>query len=214
MSADEARLRTELLAAVRKFGELSAGCSGNASVRLADGFLITPSGKRCADLLQSELVRCDQHGQRMHGALAASSEWRLHQTIYAANMATNAVVHVHSPYATAIACTRQGIPAFHYMVAIAGGTDIRCAHYATFGTQALADHALEALQGRHACLLANHGMIALGKDAATALGMAQEVETLARQYWLSRQHGEPVILDAEEMRINLEKFRYYGTRRD
>ncbi|MCK5499364.1 MAG: class II aldolase/adducin family protein, partial [Gammaproteobacteria bacterium] len=120
------------------------------------------------------------------------------------------IVHVHSDYATGIACTRQDIPAFHYMVARAGGDSIRCAEYATFGTDALSQNAVKALQGRNACLLANHGMIALGESIDSAYKLAEEIENIAKQYCISKQLGEVVLLDSDEMKINLEKFKTYG----
>lgn len=143
-----------------------------------------------------------------------SSEWRMHLDIYRARCEADAVVHVHSSYATTLACLpaiqAAGIPAFHYMIAVAGGHDIRCARYATFGTQALSDAALAALADRRACLLANHGQIALGADLPQALSIALEVETLSRQYLQALQVGSPVVLSDEEMRRVLEAFARYG----
>ena len=141
-----------------------------------------------------------------------SSEWRFHRDIYLARDDAGAVVHVHSPYATALACQRRDIPGFHYMIAKAGGDSIRCGTYATFGTQALSDAALLALTGRQACLLANHGMIALGASLDKALDMTREVEELARQYALALSCGTPVLLSADEMRDALERFKTYGGR--
>ena len=147
------------------------------------------------------------------GSLLPSSEWRFHRDIYVARADAHAIVHTHAPFATSLACLHRGIPPFHYMVAVAGGNDIRCAPYATFGTQELSDHALAALAGRDACLLANHGMIALGASLAKALALAVEVETLAEMYWRALQIGEPVLLSDAEMDVVLEKFRTYGQRR-
>ena len=141
-----------------------------------------------------------------------SSEWRFHRDIYRARPEAGAVVHAHAPYGTTLACLGRGIPAFHYMIAVAGGDTIRCAPYATFGSQALSDHALAALEGRRACLLANHGMIALGPDLAAAFDLAVEVEALAGQYWRALQIGAPRLLSADEMADVLEKFRTYGRR--
>jgi L-fuculose-phosphate aldolase len=141
---------------------------------------------------------------------APSSEWRFHRDIYRARPDADAVVHTHAPFCTSLACLRRGIPAFHYMVAVAGGKDIRCAPYATFGTQSLSDHALAALDGRKACLLANHGMIGIGATLSAALALSVEVETLAEMYWRALQLGEPVLLDDAEMGVVLEKFRTYG----
>ncbi len=120
------------------------------------------------------------------------------------------IVHTHAPFATSLACLHRGIPPFHYMVAVAGGDDIRCAPYATFGTQALSDRAVAALEGRRACLLANHGMIAIGASLGAALALAVEVETLAEMYWRAQQLGEPVLLSPEEMEVVVTRFRTYG----
>jgi L-fuculose-phosphate aldolase len=136
----------------------------------------------------------------------------MHHDIYRARPEAGAVVHCHSSYATALACVGLDIPAFQYMVAVAGGDSIRCAPYATFGTQALSDAMIAALRGRRACLLAQHGQIAFGADLAAALALAVEVEALAKQYWIARQIREPAVLDADEMRRVLEKFRTYGQR--
>ncbi len=123
-----------------------------------------------------------------------------------------AIVHTHSPFATTLACLDRGIPAFHYMIAVAGGSDIRCAPYATFGTQELSDHAVRALEGRKACLLAHHGMIAVGDSLEPALALAVEVETLAEMYWRALQVGGPKLLPAQEMQIVLERFADYRRR--
>ncbi|NBS63700.1 MAG: class II aldolase [Betaproteobacteria bacterium] len=151
---------------------------------------------------------------RFDGRRVPSSEWRMHLDIYRARREADAVVHVHSSYATTLACLpaiqAAGIPAFHYMIAVAGGHDIRCARYATFGTQALSDAALDALVDRRACLLANHGQIALGADLPQALSIALEVETLSRQYLQALQVGSPVVLSDEEMRRVLTAFAHYG----
>ncbi len=172
---------------------------------------MTPTGVNYAQLRPADIVRMDMAGERRDGDLKPSSEWRFHQDIYLRRTAVNAIVHTHSPYATALACARQDLPAFHYMVAAAGGASIRCAEYATFGTRALSEHALRALgERRRACLLANHGVIALGADVVAALQTAQLVEELARQYLLSRAAGTPVLLDEAEMALNLEKIKDYG----
>ena len=154
---------------------INRGTSGNLSVRIAGGLLITPSGVPYDSLRPGKIVAMQIDGSHT-GAWEPSSEWRLHRDIYRARENTGAVVHAHPGFATALACLRRGIPAFHYMIAVAGGSDIRCAPYATFGTQALSDGALQALDGRTACLLANHGMVCLGSDLAAALALAVEVE--------------------------------------
>lgn len=204
--------RIEIISTVQAFNVtgLSVGTSGNLSALVDGGFLITPTGIAYADMKPEDLVVMDIGGMVVSGARQASSEWRFHRGIYLSRIEVNAVVHVHSPYATAIACTRQDIPAFHYMVAIAGGDSIRCAEYATFGTEQLSENALRSLQDRKACLLANHGMICLGDSIESAFNMAQQVEELARQYYLTIQMGGPVLLDKDEMQINLEKFKSYG----
>ena len=186
---------------------LAPGTSGNVSLRLDDGMLITPSGVPYDTMTQGELVEVDAQGRARGGT--PSTEWRLHQGLYQARREIGAIVHTHSRHATALSCLRRAIPAFHYMVAAAGGDDIRCAAYATFGTAELAASAAAALEGRRACLLANHGAVAVGPDAAAALRLAVEVENLAAQYVTALQLGEPVILDAGEMARVRERFRSY-----
>ncbi|MBN2751947.1 MAG: class II aldolase/adducin family protein, partial [Rhodospirillaceae bacterium] len=158
--------------------KMNSGTAGNVSVRTRDGFLITPSGVSTPRLSPGLMVEMDLSG-RVSGGLKPSSEWRMHRDIYVAKPEAGAVIHAHAPFCTALACHRRGIPAFHYMVAVAGGKDIRCAEYATFGSQALSDAALDALDGRTACLLAHHGLIAFAADLEAALKLAQEVEELA-----------------------------------
>lgn len=189
---------------------LNQGTAGNVSARIPEGFLITPSGVPYDQLAPPLLVEMSLDGQLRSDQLNPSSEWRLHRDIFATRPEVGAILHVHSPYATALACARQQIPAFHYMVAAAGGKTIACAAYATFGTQELSDKVLVALQGRRACLMANHGMVAVGPGLEEALRLAIEVEELARQYHLSLQIGGPVILSDEEMEIVLDKFKTYG----
>ncbi|MBI4182415.1 MAG: class II aldolase/adducin family protein [Proteobacteria bacterium] len=188
---------------------LVTGTAGNVSARIAGGFLVTPSGVPYDEMTPADIVAMDFAGQA-RGALAPSSEWRIHRDVLAARGEVNAVVHAHPMFSTVLACLRRGIPAFHYMVAAAGGGSIRCAPYATFGTQALSDAALAALAGRRACLLANHGMIALGPSLEAALALAVEVETLAEQYWRASLAGRPAILAAGEMDRVLEAFKTYG----
>lgn len=188
---------------------LTRNTSGNLSHRIDGGMLVTPTGMDYARLDADDIVRVDADGSA-HGRRLPSSEWRFHRDILRERPEISVVLHAHSPCATSLACLREGIPAFHYMVAVAGGADIRCGGYATFGTAELSALALEALDGRRACLLANHGMIALGADFDSALKLAIEVETLAEMYCRARQIGTPVLLDAAEMAIVLEKFRHYG----
>lgn len=205
-------LRRNIITAARSFAGLGlgVGAAGNVGVRVPGGLLITPSGVPYDELGPADIVQLTLDGTVASGRLAPSSEWRFHCDILARRSDVGAVVHAHSTFATAVACTRRDIPAFHYMIAVAGGDSIRCAPYATFGTAALSRLALRALAGRRACLLANHGQIALGADLAAALALAQEVEELARQYWLSQQLRRPVLLGGKEMEIILEKFKHYG----
>jgi L-fuculose-phosphate aldolase len=184
--------------------------SGNVSARTPEGFLITPSGCDMGELAGADIVSVDMAGQAPEG-LRPSSEWRFHRDIYAAFPEARAVVHAHSPFAVALACLRRDIPPFHYMVAMAGGMDIRCARYATFGTQELSDAVIHALDGRRACLMANHGLVAWGRSLSGALALALEVEALCGQYLRACQAGDPVLLDAAQMAEVLEKFKDYGS---
>jgi L-fuculose-phosphate aldolase len=174
-----------------------------------EGFLITPTGIDYEATQAEQIVLVDLTGQHT-GDVLPSSEWRFHRDIYAARPDVGAIVHTHSVFATTLACQHRNIPPFHYMVASAGGRDIRCAPYATFGTQALSDGALKALDGRLACLLAQHGVIACGVDLKKALSLAIEVEALAKMYWHALQLGEPPHLSDEEMQVVLDKFTTYG----
>ncbi len=204
-------MRTRVIAAANRLVELglTRGTSGNVSARVDDGFLITPSGHPY-ELLRPELVVVMGMDGTVESSLRPSTEWRIHRDVLAARPEVGAVVHAHPPYATALACLRRDLPAFHYMVAVAGGTSIRCAPYATFGTQVLCDLALEALADRTACLLANHGILALGGDLDAALALALEVETLCEMYLHALEAGDPVLLSDEQMADVLEAFRGYG----
>lgn len=188
---------------------LNRGTAGNVSARWNEGFLVTPTGLGCDEMQPGDIVPMAMDGN-WEGARKPSSEWRFHRDIYAARPEAGAVVHAHAPFATALACLRADIPPFHYMIARFGGPTVRCAAYATFGTQALSDAALAALEGRCACLLANHGMLAFGRDLRQALDLAVEFESLCEQYWRALQVGRPVLLPDAEMEIVLEKFRTYG----
>ncbi len=206
------KLRKQIIETAIAFNTsgLSVGTSGNLSVRTPQGYFITPTGIPYIQLKEADIVEMDLKGNVIQGDLKPSSEWQFHQGIYQAREEINAIVHIHSDYATGIACTRQDIPAFHYMVAKAGGNSIRCAEYATFGSEALSENAVKALEDRRACLLANHGMIILGEDLDSAYKLAEEVENLAKQYCISKQLGEVVLLDDDEMDLNLKKFKTYG----
>jgi len=212
---DGRELREAVIATARAMNEsgINVNKSGNVSVRCARGtragFLLTPTGVPYDRLEADDIAFVGDDG-RATGRCEPSSEWRFHAAIYAARPELHAVVHTHSAHATALACQGLGIPAFHYMVAVAGGDDIRCSDYATFGTQALADNALAALQDRKACLLAHHGVIACGASLDAALALAVEVENLARTYVIVRSLGEPRLLDRTEMERVLERFRTYG----
>ena len=176
---------------------VNQGTAGNVSVRTGNGFLITPSSLPYDIMSPEDLVEMGFDGTYV--GRRPSSEWRFHRDILKNRPDINVVLHCHSMYATTLACHHKTIPAFHYMVGVAGGTTVRCAEYATFGTQALSDHALKALDGRLACLLGQHGQISLGKDLEQALWLAIEVETLARMYVQVLTLGEPPILDDAEM---------------
>ncbi|NDY92928.1 class II aldolase [Ideonella sp. TBM-1] len=216
MDAAELAARQALIAHARRLGPsgLSAGTSGNLSLRWTragtPGLLITPSGVDYAALQPEHLAFMRLEDGRWGGPLKPSSEWRFHLDILRARPEVQAIVHAHPTHATALAVQRRPLPAFHYMVAQAGGRDIRCADYATYGTAELSANALAALQDRHACLLANHGLIATGARLEAAFHLALEVEALARQYLLALATGTPVILPDDEMDRILVAFRHYG----
>ena len=202
--------REQLLTASQQLAAwgLNKGASGNVSVRTQQGFLVTPSGMAVEAMDAASMVHMQWDGTAEVGK-KPSSEWRFHRDVLQAQPKANAVVHAHSTFATTLACLRKRIPAFHYMIAIAGGDSIECADYALFGSQALSDNALQALAERKACLLANHGMIATGRDLPHALSVALEVENLAEQYCLALQVGEPVLLTGDEMRAVFAQFKGY-----
>jgi L-fuculose-phosphate aldolase len=208
---NELALRAAIIATAIQMNEhrINSGKSGNVSARTETGFLITPTGLPYQSMRPEDIVAVTLGGV-VTGARLPSSEWRFHRDIYIDRLDAGAIVHAHSPFATTLACLGRGIPAFHYMVAVAGGKDIRCAPYATFGTQELSDRALVALSSRRACLLANHGMIAVDASLEAALALAIEVEALAEQYWRALQIGAPNLLSDAEMDIVLEKFKSYG----
>ena len=205
-------LRGELVEAARAMNRLgiNRGTSGNASVRAGAGFLVTPSALPYDRIGAADIVEMALDGTTVDATRAPSSEWRFHRDLYAARDDVGAVIHTHAPFATTLACLDLAIPAFHYMVAKAGGNDIRCAGYATFGTQALSDHVVAAMEGRKACLMSHHGMIAAGATLDAALGLAVEVEQLAEMYWRALQLGTPTLLDNEEMARVARQFEGYG----
>ena len=189
---------------------INRGTSGNASVRVPKGFLVTPSAVPYDAMVPEDMVLMDLKGTVLDGARKPSSEWHIHRAVLAARPNVGAALHAHPHHATALACLGRGIPAFHYMVAVAGGRDIRCAAYAMPSSETLADHVVEALEGRLACLMANHGMLVLGRDLPEALDRALEVENLATQYLLALQVEDPALLDDDEMDRILEIFKTYG----
>lgn len=204
--------RTALAAAAKRLD--AAGFmpskSGNLSLRDDDGFLITPAALPYAELTEADLVRVGPDGSIAPGQRRPSSEWRLHAAIYAARPDAMAIVHTHSPKATALSCARADIPPFHYMILMAGGA-VRCAAHATFGTEALARNAVRALEGRGAALLANHGAVAIGATLAKAEALAREVENLAGQYLALLAAGlRPVLLTPKELDEAAAQFRDYG----
>ena len=188
---------------------LNRGAAGNVSARWNEGFLVTPTGLAHDEMQPGDIVPMAMDGN-WQGARKPSSEWRFHRDIYAARPEAGAVVHTHAPFATALACLRADIPPFHYMIARFGGKNVRCAAYATFGTQELSDAALVALEGRSACLLAHHGMIVCGREIGETLALAIEFETLCEQYWRVLQIGKPRLLPDDEMARVLMKFSGYG----
>jgi len=209
----EAQLRAEIVAVAQAI-DRAGFCpskSGNVSARFGDGLLITPSGLPYAQTTPDDLIALSLDGAVLSGSRKPSSEWPFHTAIYRARPDAQAIVHTHSPRATALSCTRRGIPAFHYMIALCGGADIRCAEYATFGSPELAANAVAALEGRKAVLLANHGVIALGGSLAGAHQIVAEVENLAGQYLDILAAGlAPVILDDQEMARVSARFAGYG----
>ena len=212
---DDQALRQQLVTVARRMNGtgLNQGTSGNLSVRIEEGILVTPSSLPYEQMEVGDLVALDLSGQPLkEKQRRPSSEWRLHADVLSCRPEAMAVLHCHPIHATALACHDRGIPAFHYMVAIAGGDEIRCAPYATFGTKELSDNVVNALAQRNACLLARHGMVTLGKDLESALRVAIEVETLARMYLQALQLGEPPLLSTQQMQAVHAQFSglHYG----
>lgn len=214
MAEETSSLRARVIAAARDLAAtgLSPQMSGNVSARNGNAILITPSGIPYTELSPDDISEIAMDGQVLAGPHAPSSEWQMHAAIYEAFPEAGGIVHAHSDFATVLAVMKREIPPFHYMVAVAGGRNIRVADYATFGTATLARNAVAALEARRACLLAHHGQIAFGETVEAALHLAHEVETLSAQYWRALQLGEPDLLSDEEMALNVEKFRTYGRR--
>jgi len=203
-----AALRAEMVDICRRMNStgINQGTAGNLSARIGDGFLITPTSLPYERMTPEDIVEMGFDGA-FAGKHRPSSEWRFHRDILKSRRDIDVVLHCHSIYATTLACHHKTIPSFHYMTGVAGGTTIRCARYATFGTQALSDNAIEALEGRLACLLGQHGQISLGKTLERALWLAVEVETLSRLYVQALTLGDPPILSDEEMARVLEQMR-------
>jgi L-fuculose-phosphate aldolase len=212
MSADDLTLRQAVLdtALAMSRSGLSPGRSGNVSARLHDGMLITPSGMLYELLTPDDIVQVAADGSVAAGQRKPSSEWHFHLAAYSARPDRHAIVHTHSMHATVLACAHKPIPAFHYMVAVAGGTDIPCVPYATFGTEDLARHVVSGLRARDACLMANHGQIAIAETLQGALELAHEVEALAEQYYKVLTLGAVQLLSEAHMAEMVERFKTYG----
>ena len=188
--------------------KLSALRSGNISIRYKNGFLITPSGLKYSSLKVKDIVFVNLKGE-FNNKQKPSSEWRFHQDIYISKTNAKAIVHSHSTNATALSTHNKKIPSFHYMVALAGGSDIKCAKYATYGTRELSKNILKALKNRFACLIANHGQITFGSSLAEAFELAEEVDNLAKQYIKALLLGRPKLLSLNEMKKVLNKSKTY-----
>jgi L-fuculose-phosphate aldolase len=214
--SDEKKLRRGIVETCRRMNAsgINQGTSGNVSARLGDTMLISPTGLPYHEMEPEDVAGMPLEGEygSWQGPLAPSSEWRFHLDIMKARPEVGAIVHAHSTYATALAIARKDIPACHYMIAAAGGPSIRCAGYATYGTKELSIEALAALEGRACCLLANHGMIATGATLDKAMWLAVELETIAKQYYLSLSIGGPVLLSDAEIEHVKERFKSYGPR--
>ena len=188
---------------------LSALRSGNVSIRHDDGFLIPPSGVKYSSLKNEDIVFVSLDGKFEEKKMKPSSEWRFHKDIYLNKTEANAIVHAHSTHATAVSTHGKSIPAFHYMVALAGGNDIKCADYATFGTEELSQNIIKALENRKACLMSNHGQVAFEKNLNKAFELAQEIENICQQYVNALKIGKPKILSDDEMIKILEQIKNY-----
>lgn len=212
----ESKIRKKIIALCQQMNDtgLNQGTSGNISARYKDHMLITPSGIPYEDLVPADIaemkIESDNTELTWKGPSKPSSEWHFHRSILQSKTELNAIVHTHSMYATILSIARQDIPACHYMIAAFGGNTVKCAKYATFGTPQLSACVLSAMKNRSACLLANHGMIAGGRDLDNAMWAAVELETLSKQYYHAKLAGEMFILPAREMAIVVDRFKNYG----
>ncbi|MGE0238067.1 MAG: class II aldolase/adducin family protein [Parvibaculaceae bacterium] len=206
-----ADLKKKIIQVCRRMNEMgiNQGTSGNVSARTEDGFVITASGVPYDVMDAQHIVEMDLEGG-YYGKYLPSTEWRMHMDIFKARPEAGAIVHTHSIYATALSTLRKDVPPFHYMIGVTGGSTLRVSDYAEFGTQALSDTMLAALEDRTACLLANHGQIAFGPTLEKALWLAGEIETLCQQYWAASLAGKPVILSNAQMKTVLARFKTYG----
>ena len=211
MKDAEYALRKEIIATCMAMDQrgINQGTSGNISARWEGGLLVTPSGLAYETMAPEDIIFLDMDGTP-HGPHNPTTEWRFHRDIMKARPDVDAIVHAHPVHCTAVAMTCQDIPAVHYMIAAAGGPTIRCAPYATYGTEELSKNALAALDGRLGCLLANHGAIACGVTLRKAFWLMSEMEVLARQFIMAKQAGEPVVIDDAEIANVIEKFKSYG----
>lgn len=204
-------IRREMIATCIFMNErgVNQGTSGNISVRIEDGFLITPSGVPYDEMKPEDIVVMKLDASHK-GPRKPSTEWRFHRDIMEKKPEVGAVIHLHSMFCTSLSMLRREIPAVHYMIAAAGGPTVPCVPYVTWGTQQLADYIVGALQNRHACLLSNHGMVCVGPNLKKAAWLAVEIETLAAQYWRALQAGVPYVLPDEEIANVMERFKSYG----
>jgi L-fuculose-phosphate aldolase len=209
--AEEQALRTQMVAALRRLDALgmNRGSTGNLSHRLGAGMLITPTGMGADELRPQDLVWLGEDGTQQ-GDWQPSSEWHFHRAVYAVRPGLNAIVHTHSVNATALACLERGLPAFHYMVAVAGGDSVPCTGYHTFGTEALSAAVSAAMVDRDACLMAHHGLVAAGATLPRAIKVTQEIEALCEVYLKALAVSEPAVLSPVQMAEVIEKFRTYG----
>ncbi len=214
MNDSENELRQQIVDHAKRFSleKLTAGKSGNISVRFGNACLITPSAVEYESLTIDDIVLIDFAGQLIRAHHQPSSEWHFHCGIYKSRADVESVVHTHSTYCTALACAHEKIPAFHYMVAMAGGNDIPLVPYQLFGTEELSSAVIDGLSQRNACLLANHGLVTVGDSLKNSFNLAMEVEQLAEQYCTVKKIGKPKLLNDEEMKLVIEKFKHYGER--